>query len=73
MKKIDLICNAHLDLQWLWRWEEGCTAALATFRTVIDLLEEYPELIFNHNESILYHAVMSKESRKRYRIHNSPL
>ncbi len=54
MKNVHLICNAHIDPVWLWRWEEGCASALSTFRTVTRLLDEYPELTFNHNESILY-------------------
>ena len=33
MKRVRLICNAHLDPVWLWRWQEGCTEALSTFRT----------------------------------------
>ena len=33
MKRVHLICNAHLDPVWLWRWQEGCTEALSTFRT----------------------------------------
>ena len=57
MKTIHLICNAHLDPVWLWRWEEGCAEALATFRTAADLLDAYPNLTFNHNELILYRWV----------------
>ena len=54
MKEIHLISNAHLDPVWLWRWEEGCTEALSTFRTAVKLIDKYPNFIFNHNESILY-------------------
>lgn len=54
MKTIHLIANAHLDPVWLWRWEEGCTEALSTFRTAVEILDEYPNFIFNHNESLLY-------------------
>jgi alpha-mannosidase len=55
--KIHLICNAHLDPVWQWQWEEGCSEALSTFRTAVTLLDEYPELIFNHNEAVLYEWV----------------
>ena len=27
MKKLFLVCNAHLDPVWLWEWQEGATAA----------------------------------------------
>lgn len=51
---VHLICNAHLDPVWQWRWEEGCAEALSTFATAADLLDEHPGLIFNHNEAVLY-------------------
>ena len=57
MKQIHLLCNAHLDPVWLWSWEEGVTEAISTFRTVCDLLEEFDEFEFNHNEAILYEWV----------------
>ena len=49
-----LICNSHIDPVWLWRWDEGASETLSTFRAVADFLDEYPDLIFNHNESLLY-------------------
>ncbi len=55
--RIHLICNAHLDPVWQWRWTEGCSEAIATFRNAAEILDEYPELIFNHNEAILYQWV----------------
>lgn len=56
--RIHLICNAHLDPVWQWRWEEGCAETLSTFRTAVQLLHEYPDFIFNHNEAILYQWVL---------------
>jgi alpha-mannosidase len=55
--KIHLICNAHLDPVWQWRWEEGCSEALSTFRNAVQLLKEHNDLIFNHNEAVLYQWV----------------
>ena len=49
-----LICNAHLDPVWQWRWDEGASEALATFRNAIDILDEHPSLVFCHNEAVLY-------------------
>jgi alpha-mannosidase len=52
--KVHLICNAHLDPVWQWRWEEGASEALATFRSAVDILDEHPDLVFCHNEAVLY-------------------
>ncbi len=54
MRRLHLICNAHLDPYWLWEWEEGAAEALSTFRTAADFCEEYEGFVFNHNEVILY-------------------
>ncbi|UCH34392.1 MAG: alpha-mannosidase [Armatimonadota bacterium] len=54
---IHLVCNAHIDPIWMWHWEEGAREAISTFRTAADFLDEYPEFVFNHNESVLYEWV----------------
>ena len=56
MKELHLICNAHLDPVWQWDWNEGATAALATFYSAVDIAEEY-DYIFCHNEALLYEYI----------------
>jgi alpha-mannosidase len=41
----------------MWQWEEGAREAISTFRTAADLLDRYPQFVFNHNESVLYEWV----------------
>jgi alpha-mannosidase len=60
--RVHLICNAHLDPVWQWRWTEGCSEAMATFRNAVEIIREYPELIFNHNEAILYQWVQKYDA-----------
>ncbi len=55
--RVHLICNAHLDPVWQWRWDEGASEALATFRNAADILDEHPSLVFCHNEAVLYRWV----------------
>ncbi len=57
MPVVHLFCNAHLDPVWMWTWEEGLREAISTFRTAVNLLDEFPEFVFNHNESLLYEWV----------------
>jgi len=61
LKKIHLICNAHLDPVWLWEWQEGASEALATFRTAAGFCEERDRFIFCHNEAILYQWIEEYE------------
>ncbi|EDM26927.1 putative alpha-mannosidase [Lentisphaera araneosa HTCC2155] len=62
-KRIHLVCNAHLDPEWLWEWEEGAAAMLGTFRQAAEFCDEYEgeAFIFNHNEVILYRWVEEYE------------
>lgn len=45
-KTVHLIANAHIDPVWLWRWNEGFSEVLATYRSALDRLSEYPDLKF---------------------------
>ncbi len=56
-KKLHLISNAHLDPVWQWEWEEGCAAAISTFRCAARFCREFDSYIFCHNESLLYRWV----------------
>lgn len=68
MKKLHLLCNAHLDPVWLWRWNEGAAEAISTFRVAADFCEEYDGFIFNHNEALLYEWVEEYEPELFERI-----
>ena len=38
--------NAHLDVVWIWSWQEGSCEAKATLRSALDRMKEYPEFCF---------------------------
>ncbi len=61
MKKMHLLCNAHLDPAWLWRWNEGLAESISTFRVAADFCEQYDCFVFNHNEALLYEWVEEHE------------
>ena len=56
MKKLHLICNAHIDPIWQWTWDEGISSAIATFKSAADLADEF-DYIFCHNEAMLYETI----------------
>lgn len=71
MAKIYLIGNAHLDPVWLWRWQEGYSEVLATFRSALDRIEEFDDFVFTCAGAIYYQWVeetdpkMFEEIRQR--------
>ena len=68
MKKIHLLCNAHLDPVWLWTRSEGIAEAVSTFRVAADFCEKYDNFVFNHNEAVLYEWVEENEPQLFARI-----
>jgi alpha-mannosidase len=46
--------HAHMDLAWLWPVAETRRKARRTFGTVLDLMDRYPDFIFNQSSAQLY-------------------
>jgi len=46
MKKLYLVGNAHIDPVWLWRKPEGLSEIMATFRSALDRMNEFPDYVF---------------------------
>ena len=46
MKNVYLIGNAHIDPVWLWTRSEGMSEIMASFRSALDRMNEFPSYIF---------------------------
>ncbi len=46
MQHVYLIGNAHIDPVWLWRKTEGMSEIMATFRSVLDRMNEFDDFVF---------------------------
>lgn len=58
-KSYDIICaaHAHIDMNWMWSWDETVAVTLDTFRTMLTLMEEYPEFTFSQSQASIYRIV----------------
>lgn len=65
---LHLIANAHLDPVWLWDRGEGLNQGLATCRTVLDLMDEDPDLTFTRGEALIYEHIERFEPEMFARI-----
>ena len=54
MAVLHILPNAHIDPVWLWDAREGLDQGIRTFRSVLDLMDEFPELTFLRGEAALY-------------------
>lgn len=53
-RQITCVGHAHLDLAWLWPVEETWRAAERTFRSVLSLQADFPELTYTHSSPALF-------------------
>jgi alpha-mannosidase len=53
-RQIEMVGHAHLDMAWLWPISETWQVAEQTFRSVLNLQQDFPELIFAHTSPALY-------------------
>ena len=58
-KEYTVLCaaHAHLDMNWKWGWQETVAMTLATFRTMLSLMKEYPDFTFSQSQASVYHIV----------------
>ncbi|HEY3331395.1 MAG TPA: hypothetical protein VGK19_15300 [Capsulimonadaceae bacterium] len=56
-KIFHLIANAHLDPVWLWDWREGFNEGTTTCRTILNLMDDIPELTFIRGEAAIYEHI----------------
>jgi alpha-mannosidase len=54
---IHLIGNAHIDIFWLWKWEEGLREIRSTFASALDRISENGEFIFTSACTYYYSLV----------------
>lgn len=48
------VAHAHIDMDWMWGYHETVDVALNTFRTMLDLMNEYPDFTFSQSQAAVY-------------------
>lgn len=72
MKTVRVILNAHLDPVWLWPWQAGLDAALATCRSACDMLDRNPNVYFTQGEAWV-HREVERADRHALQFHRPPV
>ena len=52
--KLHLTGHAHIDLAWLWPFEETRRKLRRTFGTILSLMDRYPDFRFNQSSAQAY-------------------
>ncbi|MDY4219502.1 MAG: glycoside hydrolase family 38 C-terminal domain-containing protein [Candidatus Faecousia sp.] len=48
------VAHAHIDMDWMWGFHETVDLVLGTFRTILDLMDEYPQFTFSQSQCAVY-------------------
>lgn len=49
--------HAHIDMNWMWGFQETAALTVDTFRTVLSLMKEYPQFRFSQSQASVYRIV----------------
>ncbi len=53
-RQIQCVGHAHLDMAWLWPIADTWDAAERTFKSVLDLQKDFPDLTYTHSSPALF-------------------
>lgn len=63
-----LVAHSHIDMNWLWTWEETVDVIRRDFLTVDALMERYPDFHFSHSQASTYHAMEERHPEVLERV-----
>ena len=49
--------HAHIDMNWMWGWQETVAITISTFRTILNLMREYPDFTFSQSQASVYKII----------------
>ncbi len=55
--KIYLVAHAHIDMNWLWPWEDTVNTVRDTFSMMIKLMDTYSDFHFSQSQAVTYKIV----------------
>jgi alpha-mannosidase len=71
--RIHCIGHGHIDMNWMWSWQETVSTTHDTFASVLELMDEYPEFTYSQSQASVYalvekyHPWMFEQIRQRAR------
>jgi len=56
-----LVGHAHIDMNWMWGYDETVSVVLDTFRTMLNLMQEHPDFVYAQSQASTYQIVEKYE------------
>lgn len=60
--KLILAAHAHIDMNWMWSFNETVAVTLATFRSILNIMDQYPEFKYSQSQGAVYKIVEEYDS-----------
>ncbi|NLX92855.1 MAG: alpha-mannosidase [Clostridiales bacterium] len=62
-KSYTILCaaHAHIDMNWMWGYDQTVAVTLDTFRTMLNLMKEYPAFTFSQSQASVYRIVQEHD------------
>ncbi|MHB9035493.1 MAG: alpha-mannosidase [Armatimonadota bacterium] len=54
---VHMVSHAHIDMNWMWSYDETVAVTLDTFATMLRLMDIYPEFTFSQSQASVYKIV----------------
>lgn len=52
-----LAAHAHIDMNWMWSFHETVAVTLATFRSILNIMDQYPQFVYSQSQGAVYRIV----------------
>ena len=59
LKETTVCCigHAHIDMNWMWRFDETVSVTVETVRTMLMLMRDYPDFTFGQSQASVYRII----------------
>lgn len=55
--RLILVGHAHMDMNWMWGFNETVALVIATFRSVLNIMDQYPKFHFSQSQASTYQII----------------
>ena len=64
-KRYHVLCvgHSHMDMNWKWNFSETVSIVLSTMRTMLDLMEDYPQFKYSQPQASIYRIIAEYDPR----------
>lgn len=68
--RVHAIGHSHIDLAWCWTWDDSREVIKRDVRSVLALMDEFPEMRFTHSQPASYDVLRREEPELLAAVHD---